>query len=252
MIADWQILANGLSDWVVAFMAVLARLSFIVFFLPGIGEQVIPVRVRLMVLLTLSAAIASNRMVEGLGEMLSEDLIALLASELTIGFLLGSMLRILIWMLTITGSVIAQSIGLSQFLGVALDNEAQTLISNLLSLIGATILLTTNFHVSVVADFISLYEEIPPGAVGAIDTDFMLDAFTSALGYAILLAWPFVVASLLYNLSLGFINKAMPQLMVAFVGAPFMVGAGTLFLLASIMALIGAWHDRIMRIVGWL
>ncbi len=249
---DWPLLASGLSDWVVAFMMVLARLSFIVFFLPGIGEQVIPIRVRLMVLLTLSAAIASNRLVEGLDEMLPGDLMALLASELTIGFLLGSMLRILMWMLTIAGSLIAQSIGLSQFLGVALDNEAQSLISNLLSLTGATILLTTNFHVSAIAGFVGLYEDIPLGAVGAIDTAFMLDAFTSALGYAILLAWPFVVASLLYNLSLGFINKAMPQLMVAFVGAPFMVGAGTMFLLVSLAALIAAWYDRILPIVGWL
>ena len=41
-------------------------------------------------------------------------------------------------------------------------------------------------------------------------------AFALALG----LAAPFVIAAVLYNLALGVINKAMPQLMVALVGAP--------------------------------
>ncbi len=249
---DWPFLANGLSDWVFAYMAVLARLSFIIFFLPGIGEQVIPIRVRLMALLTLSAAIASNRIAAIEWDMPLGDFLALLATELTIGFLVGSLLRILIWMLTIVGSVIAQSIGLSQFLGVALDNEAQTLTSNLLSLTGAAILLTANFHIGAIAGFVGLYQEVPPGMIAAIDRSFIIQAFTSALGYALLLAWPFVVASLLYNLSLGFINKAMPQLMVAFVGAPFMVGAGTIFLVVSISAIIVAWSDRIPLIVGWM
>ncbi|MFC3118840.1 flagellar biosynthetic protein FliR [Jhaorihella thermophila] len=34
------------------------------------------------------------------------------------------------------------------------------------------------------------------------------------------LSAPFVIASLLYNLTLGAINRAMPQLMVTLVGAP--------------------------------
>ncbi len=34
------------------------------------------------------------------------------------------------------------------------------------------------------------------------------------------LAAPFVIAGLLYNVALGVINRAMPQLMVAMVGAP--------------------------------
>ena len=42
----------------------------------------------------------------------------------------------------------------------------------------------------------------------------------ASFALALSLAAPFVIASLLYNVALGVINKAMPQLMVAFVGAP--------------------------------
>lgn len=43
--------------------------------------------------------------------------------------------------------------------------------------------------------------------------------------------------SILYNLALGVINKAMPQLMVAFVGAPLITLGGLflLFLVAPLM-----------------
>jgi len=61
-----------------------------------------------------------------------------------------------------------------------------------------------------------------------------------------------VAINLLYNICLGFINKALPSLMVAFVGAPFMVGAGTMLLALSIAGLLIAWKDRALQVVGWM
>jgi len=40
--------------------------------------------------------------------------------------------------------------------------------------------------------------------------------------------------------------------MVAFVGAPFMVGAGTMMLALSVAGLLIAWKDRAMQVVGWM
>ena len=37
-------LPDDLTAWIALFMMVAARLSFVIFFLPGIGEQVIPTR----------------------------------------------------------------------------------------------------------------------------------------------------------------------------------------------------------------
>jgi flagellar biosynthetic protein FliR len=41
------------------------------------------------------------------------------------------------------------------------------------------------------------------------------------------------VASLIYNVTLGVINRAMPQLMVAFVGAPALTAGGLGLLLVT-------------------
>ena len=72
----------------------------------------------------------------------------------------------------------------------------------------------------------------------------MVRAVSSAFTFAFTLAVPFVAVSLLYNLALGVINRAMPQLMVAFVGAPA-ITYGALVLLALTAPLVLAlWADQ--------
>jgi len=80
----------------------------------------------------------------------------------------------------------------------------------------------------------------------------IFDSFFAALSFAFVLSWPFVVANLLYNIILGFINKALPSLMVAMVGAPFMVGAGIVLMALTLGVLLNVWKDRALQVIGWL
>ncbi len=246
-------LAIQLNAWLPLFLTVLARLSFIILLMPGIGEQVVPVPVRVLLLVGLSAMLASAGIVDLPASDNSPDsLLTLLLTETVIGFTLGVTLRLTVWILSIAGSVIAQSIGLSQFLGVVMESEAQTIVSNLLSLAGIAVLLSVNFHVEVVARIADLYSEIPPGTLAAISGPITVQSIFAAFNFALLLAWPFVAVNLLYNICLGFINKALPQLMVAFVGAPFMVAAGTALLAVTAIIMLTTWLDRAREIVSWL
>lgn len=245
-------LTGDLTAWAALFITVVARLSFIVFFMPGIGEQVIPVRIRLAVLFAISALLASHGIVTAPAVTPLGDFFALLGGEIAIGFFFGATLRLTIWMLNIAGTVIAQAIGLSQMLGVAMEHEAQTLTANILSLAGAAALLTANFHVVVVAAMVRIYSDVPVGMLAMVNREMLTSSFFDALTFALLLAWPFVAVNLLYNLCLGFINKALPQLMVAFVGAPFMVGAGATLFALSVAGLLYVWKERVFQVLGWL
>jgi flagellar biosynthetic protein FliR len=62
-----------------------------------------------------------------------------------------------------------------------------------------------------------------------------------ALGFT--LAAPFVIASLVYNVTLGVINKAMPQLMVAFVGAPAITAGGLIILTLAAPLMLSLWIE---------
>jgi len=62
-----------------------------------------------------------------------------------------------------------------------------------------------------------------------------------ALGFT--LAAPFVIASFIYNVTLGVINKAMPQLMVAFVGAPAITAGGLILLMLAAPLMLSIWVE---------
>jgi flagellar biosynthetic protein FliR len=242
---------DALSAWIALVMVIVARLSFIIFFMPGIGEQTIPLQMRVMILLALSAMFSISGIVTPPPTDSFVTYAGVLATEVAIGFSLGVVLRATIWMLSIAGTVISQSIGLSQLLGIALEHEQQTVTANLLSMAGAALLLSADFHIKAIASLLRLYTDVPIGALEAMNQDMLIQALLSAFGLAIMLAWPFVAVNLLYNICLGFINKALPSLMVAFVGAPLMIGAGIILLALSIMGMLVVWEGRIPDIVVW-
>jgi len=74
-------------------------------------------------------------------------------------------------------------------------------------------------------------------------TDMMVSQVASGFRLAFALAAPFYILSLLYNLTLGVINRAMPQLMVAFVGAPVITAGALILLTVSIPLMVGRWQD---------
>lgn len=61
---------------------------------------------------------------------------------------------------------------------------------------------------------------------------------------AFTLAAPFVITSLIYNVALGAINRAMPQLMVAFVGAPAITAGGLILLMLISPLILSIWLDE--------
>ena len=252
MIPFLDLLGPDLTYWVTQFLLTMARLSFVVILIPGIGEQMIPAQVRVYLLLGLSAAISGLGITDYVLPDSLVDLGVVVVMELLLSLFLGIGLRVVIWALNIAGSVISQSMGLSQPLGIAMENEAQTATANLLSIAGAAVLFSMNFHIQVISSWIELYETIPIGGSSWIAQAFLFDSIYAAFTFAILLSWPFVAMNLLYNICLGFINKAMPQMMVAFVGAPFLVGAGLFLLAVSIGAMLMVWQQHIQRLVVWL
>lgn len=241
-----------LADWAAAYMLVIARFSPIVFLMPGLGEQVVPIRIRLQFLLALAFLFTAGGIVPPTSFMPFDAYFITMLGELFLGSALGVSLRVVIWALSVSGSIIAQSIGLSQFLGVAMEHEAQTITANILIMAGAVILLSMNYHVVVVGSLVELYRDFPPGEALGFDYAALSASIFQAFNFGVLLAWPFVAVNLIYNICLGFINKALPQLMVAFVGAPFLVGAGLILMTVASISLLYAWQSRAPQMMGWL
>lgn len=233
MIEDLATLIEVSQSGMIVAVIVFLRVGALMALLPAFGEMMVPVRVKLAItvcfVMIVGPAVAP--IVAPIG-IQGSDLVAIGLTEVLVGLALGLALRLFIFALQIAGTVAAQSTSLSQiFGGQAVD--PQPAIGVILVIAGLALVTFFDFHTRVAMMLVSTYQMMPPGMIFPTGTmtDWAVNAIGQAFRLAVVLAMPFVLASLLYNLALGVINRAMPQLMVAFVGAPA-ITFGALFLLA--------------------
>ena len=228
----------------VVFLRVGAMMSV----LPAFGERVVPMRVRLILALAFTA-IVTPQITGSLPATFDVPLLLSLSmSEALIGLVLGIGLRLFILALQTAGSIAAQATSLSQLLGGA-SAEPLPAIGHVLTTAALALLMMSGLHVQVARLLILSYDALPPGQLPSASdiTPWGISQVSHAFRLAFSLAAPFVILSALYNLTLGVINRAMPQLMVAFVGAPVITFGGVflLFLLAPTILLV--WHEAVQQ-----
>ncbi len=221
--------------WIWVAVLVFLRVSAAVSLMPAFGEQVVPQRVRLVLALALSA-IVLPAVGTRLQTVTSIPMAA--AEEVLAGLALGISMRLFILAMQTAGMIIAQTTSLSQLFGGATP-EPQPAIGNLLTMATIALAVRSNLHVKAASLLILSYDFLPAGHFPSA-SDFAswgLLRVEQGTILAFSLAAPFVIASVIYNLALGVINRAMPQMPVSLVGAPLLTG-GALVLMAIIVPLV--------------
>ena len=221
---------------------VFVRIGAILALLPMFGDRSIPARIRLVLAIGLSLAIApaiperAVFSVPGLG------------AEAMNGLLLGAGFRAFVAALSMAGAIAAQSTSLSQ-LFAGTDSEPSPAMSHLLHMGGIALAFALALDVAVIRAIVLSYEVLPQGRfpMAADMAGWGVARLGHAFGLGLSLAAPFVIGGLLYNIATGAINRAMPTLMVALVGAPALtLGALVLLALAAPVILTvwaRSWHD---------
>jgi len=220
---------------------VFIRVATVVSLLPAFGEQSVPARIKLAVafafVLVVAPAIASVPISPSL------DAISwLVLTEIIAGLVFGLGVRLLILALQTAGSIAAQSTSLSQILGGAVADPLPALGYTLI-IGGLALAVLMGLHIKAAMMLILSYDMIPIGQLptGSVISSWGLAQVRRAFELAFTLSAPFLIVSVLYNLALGAINKAMPQLMVAFVGAPVITFAGLFILFLAAPLILTVW-----------
>ncbi len=230
---------------------VFARVAAAVFLVPGLGERGIPTRLKL------GAALAITVLLAPLIRPLVPDtpgdvpgLIRLLAAEAVAGLTIGLGFRLLVMALQIAGSVAAAHLSLTHVFGTPVSEGPEPTIATFLALGGVVLAMAAGLHVAVVAALAGLYAPLPfgrfpdPGDLAELTVARVAEVF--ALGVS--LAFPFVAISFAYNLALGAISRAMPQLMVVLIGVPVLIGLGLFVLWAALPVVFGRWLGALERL----
>nr|WP_299027740.1 flagellar biosynthetic protein FliR [uncultured Sulfitobacter sp.] len=230
--------------------AVFVRVSALVSLLPAFGEQSVPARVKLGIALAFTFIIAPA-VSAPVQPMQFETVFWIIFTEITAGLILGIGIRLFILALQTAGSIAAQSTSLAQILGGAMAEPVPAM-GHILVMGGLALAVMTGLHVRVSEMVILSYQMLPMGQFpsGADVSEWGVDQIRRAFSLAFTLAAPFVVLSVLYNVALGVINKAMPQLMVAFVGAPVITAGGLMLLCLSAPLLLSTWLEALNNFIA--
>ncbi|MCR9146846.1 MAG: flagellar biosynthetic protein FliR [Rhodobacteraceae bacterium] len=206
---------------------------------PGFGESSVPVRIKLMLAIMFTVVIAPV-LAPQLADVVANPPATgwLVLSETAVGVLIGIGIRLFLLALQTAGAIAAQATSLSQILGAAGVTPLPAM-GHLLVVGGLALAMMLGLHVRVAGMMVLTYGLFPVAMLPEASNvaDWGIRQVSAAFALAFTLAAPFVIVSVIYNVALGVINRAMPQMMVVFVGAPVITGMGLvmLFLLAPTM-----------------
>lgn len=240
----------GLLTFVMA--GVFVRVGAALFLVPGLGERAVPARLRLAAALALAVILAPLiAPVVGAAPATPAALAGALVAESAAGLVIGLAFRLPVLALQTAGAIAAQSVSVAQMFGAGVAPEPEPTIATLLAMGGIVLALAAGLHVHLVAALAGLYGVLPfgemPGA-GAL-AEWSVARVSELFGFGLSLALPFVATGFAYNLALGALSRAMPQLLVALVGTPLLIGLGLVALHATLPEIFARWGAALARVL---
>ncbi|HEY8579447.1 MAG TPA: flagellar biosynthetic protein FliR [Beijerinckiaceae bacterium] len=208
------------------------RIGGCLMLMPGFSSPRVPVRIRLFIALSLSAALTPIAMARAnvpAGELTPIVLLPLVVSELLFGMFIGLLGRFFFLALETIGAAISNAIGMTNNLGVPMESdEPAPALAALMTLVATMLIFATDLHWEVVRGLASSYAAAPLGQALTPRSSLveLVDLASHTFGSSLRIAGPFLIFSLLVNLAFGLVNKMAPQAPVYFVSLPFVVTGG--------------------------
>ncbi len=231
-----------LTAEVFAMLLIFARIGSAAILLPGIGENYVSARVRLLFAGAMTVVVAPV-LAPSLPALPSSPLsmLLLLGGEIGIGLFFGTVVRCTMIALEIAGTVISFQIGLataSIFNPLLSDQGSVT--SVLITIAGLVLMFQTDMHHLMLRALIDSYTLFSPGNLPPIGDFTEVVSRTVARSFAIgmQLAAPFLVILTLMYVALGLMSRLMPQLQIFFVALPLQIGVGFMILLLTFSTLM--------------
>ena len=228
---------------VLGFALVFARIGSAMVFMPGIGEQMVPIRHRLALGVVLSLALYPATPVTRLSLPTPLDLFPLLVVETAIGIWIGLVARIMLSALQLAGFQVGIVTGLSNAFAPGLGSfEGSTLLATALMLTGVTLIFATDLHHEILDALLMSYDVFAPGQIMPGDlAQQIVRAVSHSFYIGTMIAAPFFVMGLVLNVGFGLANRMMPNLPVFFVAAPLLIVSGIFVMVVASPVMLRTW-----------
>lgn len=217
-----------IGAWVGSFLLPLFRVSALLMFMPLIGTQLVPGRVRLYLSLAICLAIMPSLPPMPAIDAISVQALIWIAQEILIGAMLGFVLQLFFQIFVIAGQIIAMQMGLGFASMVDPANGISVpVIGQVFTILVTLLFLAMNAHLVVFEVLAESFFTLPVGGGFLLENYWEIAHKLSwVLGAALLLVLPAVTALLVVNLAFGVMTRAAPQLNIFSIGFPLTLVLG--------------------------
>ncbi|MDR8525938.1 flagellar biosynthetic protein FliR [Shewanella fidelis] len=213
--------------------------------MPFLGNNYIPVTVRILLAVSISALIAPLLPPVPQVDAISFQALILAVEQLLVGFMLALFLSIMIHVMTLFGAMMSMQMGLS----MAVMNDPSSGGSNPLlglwfMLYGTLLFLALDGHLVAIGVLVDSFKLWPIG-MGVFELPLMslIARFAWIFAAAFMLALPAILAMLVVNLTFGVLSRAAPSLNVFALGFPMSMLMGLLCVFFSFSGLPSRYSD---------
>lgn len=225
-----------LNAWLAAFMFPLARVLGLVATAPVFNNASLPMRVKLVVGLAITFALAPALPPLPPVAPASWAGLAMLLQQGLIGIALGFTMRIVFAGVDLAGELIGLQMGLSFAVFYDPQNAGQSpIVAELIGLLALLFFLALNGHLMMLALLAESFTALPVSAAPfpAAGWETLLRWAATLFSMGVLLALPLISALLVANIALGVLTKVAPTLNLFAVGFPITLMAGFAMLALS-------------------
>ena len=237
-------------DWLPAtaftYIIMFARIGSIMMLMPALGEQMIPVRMRLSFALAFTLIVYPlvSDIIPAMPDALP-GMLGLLFHEIAVGLIIGGIVRLTVMATQVAGAIVAFQAGLS---GALAADPTQAgvqgaVFASFLSFLGITLIFATDLHHMALAAIYDSYMVFSPSDPLMFEDAMQLAIRTiaGAFSVGVQMSAPFIVFGLVFNLGAGILARLIPQLQVYFILMPANIIIG-LFLFAILLTMMMGWY----------
>lgn len=219
----------------------LGRISGLVIVSPIFSAKVIPPRIRILIILLLTAVVVPLLPVGPAVSPFSFTGIVLVAQQIAIGAAMGFVLKLVFEAVAAGGQLITLSMGLSY--ADVVDPQQEGVMAPALSqfymLLATLVFLSVDGHLMMISLLVDSFKTLPIKEL-SIDTNvlwILVSWGSQVFSGAVQVALPAMAAVLIVNIGFGVMSRAAPSLNLFAVGFPITISLGLVIVWLSLRGL---------------
>jgi flagellar biosynthetic protein FliR len=221
---------------ILATFLIFCRIGACLMLMPGISSPRVAVQVRLFIAIAVTLALTPlllQSVEPAIADASPFTLFHLIVSETLTGGLIGLLGRCFFIALETMGTAIADSIGLSNALGVPIEgNDSVPELVTIITMAATVLLFITDQHWEILRGLVASYNAWPvaQGFGPRLGLTQLTDTVTIAFVATLRISSPFLIYSLIIHFAIGLANKLTPQISIFFISMPFTLMGGIVLL----------------------